>query len=56
MSVSIELTMKRNKEYVHIVLETEKEVIYYAKKYVKAGWEVYSIDKFKSIEIKYEYH
>ena len=53
MSASIELTMRRNLEFVHIVLMTEKEVIYYAKKYVKAGWEVYSIDKYKSISIHY---
>ena len=32
------------KEYLHIILETEAEVIYYAKKYIKQGWEVYSID------------
>lgn len=56
MSASIELTMKRNREFLHIILETEKEVIYYAKKYIKQGWQVYSVDKFKSIEIKYEYH
>ena len=56
MNVSIELTMKRNREFVHIILETEKEVIYYAKKYIKQGWQVYSVDKLKSIEIKYEYH
>ena len=56
MSASIELTMRRQKEYLHIILETEAEVIYYAKKYIKQGWEVYSIDRYKSIEIKYEYN
>ena len=56
MSASIELTMRRQKEYLHIILETDAEVIYYAKKYIKQGWEVYSIDRYKSIEIKYEYH
>jgi len=39
---------------LHIVLETEKEVIYYAKKYIKQGWEVYSIDRGAKINITYE--
>ena len=54
MSASIELTMRRQKEYLHIILETEAEVIYYAKKYIKQGWEVYSIDKGAKIKITYE--
>ncbi len=44
--------MKKNKEYLHIILETEKEVIYYAKKYMKKGFEVYSICNDKRIEVK----
>lgn len=53
MSASIELTMEREIERVHIVLASQKEVIYYATKYMKQGWKVYSIDVFKSIEIHY---
>lgn len=53
MSASIELTMKRHKELLHIILETEKEVIYYAKKYIKQGWEVYSIDTGAKVIITY---
>jgi len=54
MSASIELTMKRYREFVHIVLNTEKEVIFYAKKYIKEGWKVYSIDKGGKITLTYE--
>jgi hypothetical protein len=53
MSASIELTMKRHREFLHIILETEKEVIYYAKKYIKQGWEVYSIDTGAKVIIIY---
>ena len=53
MSASIELTLKRNREFVHIILETEKEVIYYAKKYIKEGWQVYSIDTGAKVTITY---
>lgn len=38
---------------MHIILETEAEVIYYAKKYIKQGWEVYSIDKGAKVTITY---
>lgn len=54
MNASIELTLKRNREFLHIILETEKEVIYYAKKYIKDGWVVYSIDRGAKINITYE--
>jgi hypothetical protein len=53
MSASIELTMRRHKEYLHIILETETEVIYYAKKYIKQGWEVYSIDTGAKLTLTY---
>ena len=53
MNVSIELTMKRHREFLHIILETEKEVIYYAKKYIKEGWQVYSIDTGAKLTITY---
>jgi prepilin-type processing-associated H-X9-DG protein len=36
-----------------IDLETDTEVIYYAKKYIKQGWEVYSIDKGAKITLTY---
>ena len=41
------------KEYLHIILETEAEVIYYAKKYIKQGWEVYSIDTGAKLTLTY---
>ena len=53
MNASIELTMRRQKEYLHIILETEAEVIYYAKKYIKQGWQVYSIDKGAKFTLTY---
>ena len=53
MSASIELTMKRTREFLHIILETQKEVIYYAKKYIKEGWQVYSIDTGAKVTITY---
>ena len=53
MNVSIELTMKRNREFIHIILETQNEVIYYAKKYIKEGWQVYSIDTGAKVTITY---
>jgi hypothetical protein len=45
MPQSIDLTVRRGVEFLSIILETDTEVIYYAKKYIKQGWEVYSIDK-----------
>jgi hypothetical protein len=45
MPQSIDLTVFRGREFLSIILETDTEVIYYAKKYIKQGWEVYSIDK-----------
>ena len=45
MPQSIDLTVFRGVEFLSIILETDTEVIYYAKKYIKQGWEVYSIDK-----------
>lgn len=50
--MNLELTMRKSREYIHIFLETEKEVIYYAKKYIKKGFEVYSICNEKRVEIK----
>ena len=38
------LCLRRGIEYVHWITETEKEMMYYCKKYMKAGWIVYSID------------
>ena len=54
MTASIELTVRRGREFLLIILETETEVIYYAKKYIKEGWVVYSIDKGAKIKITYE--
>lgn len=44
--------MKKGREYVHIILETDKEVIRYAKKYIKEGWVVHSICNDKIVEVK----
>jgi hypothetical protein len=55
-NASIDLTVRRGKEFLSIILETEHEVIYYARKYIKQGWEVYSIDKGAKIKITYEYY
>ena len=49
----IDLTVFRDKEFLSIILETDTEVIYYAKKYIKQGWEVYSIDKGAKITLTY---
>ena len=38
------ICLRKGIEYVHIITETEKEMLYYANKYMKAGWIVYSID------------
>jgi hypothetical protein len=51
----IDLTVRRGREFLSIVLETDIEVIYYAKKYIKQGWEVYSIDKGAKISLSYGY-
>ncbi len=53
MPQSIDLTVRRGKEFLSIILETDTEVIYYAKKYIKQGWTVYSIDKGAKIKITY---
>jgi len=37
-----------------IILYDEKQVIYYAKKYIKDGWQVYSIDYKPKVHITYE--
>ena len=48
----LELTLRKQKEYVHIFLENEKQVVYYANKYMKKGFEVYSICNPKRVYIK----
>ena len=53
MNASIELTVRRGIEFLHIVLYSEKDVIYYAKKYIKQGWQVYSIDTGATVTITY---
>ena len=50
---SIDLTVRRGKEFLSIILETEHEVIYYARKYIKQGWEFYRIDKGAKINLTY---
>ena len=50
--MTLELTLRKSKEYLHIFLDNEKQVIYYAKKYMKKGFEVYSICNEKRVEIK----
>lgn len=55
MSASIDLTVRRGIEFLSIILHTDTEVIYYAKKYIKQGWEVYSIDKGCQIVMKHAY-
>ena len=55
MPQSIDLTVFRGVEFLSIILETDTEVIYYAKKYIKQGWEVYSIDKGAKITLSYDY-
>ena len=55
MSASIDLTVRRGIEFLSIILDTDTEVIYYAKKYIKAGWTVYSIDKGCQIVTKHAY-
>lgn len=52
MKTYMELTLKRNREFVHIVLQTDEEIIRYAKKYIKQGWQVYSICNDKYVEVK----
>ena len=47
----MELTVRKGREYVHIILENEKQVIYYAKKYMKQGFEVYSICNDKTVQL-----
>jgi len=37
-----------------IILDNEKQVIYYANKYIKDGWRVYSIDYKPKVHITYE--
>ena len=54
-NASIDLTVRRGKEFLSIILETEHEVIYYARKYIKQGWEVYSIDKGAKLTLTYAY-
>lgn len=54
-SASIDLTVRRGYEFLTIILETDHEVIYYARKYIKQGWEVYSIDKGCQIVTKHAY-
>lgn len=51
----IDLTVWRDREFLSIILETDTEVIYYAKKYIKQGWQVYSIDKGAKITLSYAY-
>ena len=53
-SASIDLTVRRGKEFLSIILETEHEVIFYARKYIKQGWAVYSIDTEAKIKITYK--
>ena len=53
MLQSIDLTVFRGIEFLSIILETDTEVIYYAKKYIKQGWQVYSIDKGAKITLTY---
>ena len=47
----MELTVRKGREYVHIILENDKQVIYYAKKYMKQGFEVYSICNEKTVQL-----
>jgi hypothetical protein len=55
MPQSIDLTMRRGIEFLSIVLDNDTEVIYYAKKYIKQGWVVYSIDKGAKFTLSYEF-
>jgi hypothetical protein len=45
--------MRRGIEFLSIILQTDIEVIFYAKKYIKQGWEVFSIDKECKITLTY---